>query len=65
MLIVVAVLSVIIIIQAILHWFERKDLYNRLMCRNMSEYKTINEPVSKSISAHQRVIEKWRKRQEK
>lgn len=49
----------IIIIQQIVHHFERKDLYNRIMSKNLTEYKG-DSPVYR-VSAHKRVLKRWRK----
>ena len=53
------VLCGIIIIQAISHHYERKDLYDRIMSKNLTEYK--GEPGRRFRSAHERVMERWRK----
>jgi hypothetical protein len=37
--IVIALLIAIIIVQEIIHKQERKDLYNRIMARDLPEYK--------------------------
>ncbi|MCH5213188.1 MAG: hypothetical protein J1G06_09240 [Oscillospiraceae bacterium] len=40
---------------------ERKDLYDRIMCGNMKEYKTFSEGVPKMPkSRHGEIINKWR-----
>lgn len=38
--------------------FERKDLYNRIMSRNLTEYK--GEKCVSAKSAHDRVLKRWR-----
>ena len=48
----------IIVLQAILHHFERKDLYNRIMSKTLSEYKGENDRSPKS--AHKAVMDAWR-----
>lgn len=53
-------LCAVIILQMIIQHFERRDLYNRIMSKNMTEYK--NEPAPKFVSAHQKVLERWRKK---
>lgn len=55
---IVYVLCGIIVIQSISHHFERKDLYNRIMSKNLTEYKG-KEPLSIE-SAHRRVLNRWR-----
>lgn len=52
------ILCGVIILQSIIHHFERKDLYNRIMSKNLTEYK--GESVTSVKSAHERVINKWR-----
>lgn len=52
------ILCSIIILQSIIHHFERKDLYNRIMSRNLTEYK--GESVLSVKSAHDRVLSRWR-----
>ena len=55
------VLITVILIQQLLHYFERRDMYNRLMCKDYAEYKTIDTPPRKHIpSAHSKVLRKWR-----
>lgn len=48
----------VIVIQSVIHHIERKDLYNRIMCKNITEYKGDYERSQKS--AHQSAIERWR-----
>ena len=51
----------VILIQALLHYIERRDLYNRLMSKDLTEYKHSGNSSPKSIpSAHDRVLKKWR-----
>lgn len=52
------ILCGIIIIQCIFHHFERKDLYNRIMSKDFTEYKGKKRMSAKS--AHDRVIKRWR-----
>lgn len=54
------ILCAIIIIQIIAHRYERKDLYDRIMSKNLSEYKQ-KEPEH-IHSAHRRVLNRWRDR---
>jgi hypothetical protein len=60
----VLLISLIIlnIIQAILHFCERRDMYNRLMSRTLTEYKQDGKPPKHIPSAHDRVLNKWRNR---
>ena len=55
---IVYILCGIIVLQSIIQHFERKDLYNRIMSRDLSDYK--GEKVSRVISAHERALNKWR-----
>lgn len=55
------VLGVVIIIQSIFHLVERRDMYNRLMSRNLTEYKQSDKPPFQHIpSAHDRILKRWR-----
>ena len=53
-------LIVVIILQATLHFYERRDMYNRLMSKNLTEYKKSGTPPVHTPSAHDRVLAKWR-----
>ena len=52
------ILCGIIIMLLIMHRFERKDLYNRIMSKNLTEYK--GDKCVSVKSAHDRVLKKWR-----
>jgi hypothetical protein len=57
------ILLAVIIMQYTLHYFERRDMYNRLMSRDLRDYKqgTSQKPPEKHIpSAHERVLKNWR-----
>lgn len=54
------ILCVVIVIQAILHYVERQRLQDRIMSRNLNEYKQRDEPPKTHKSAHDRVMQKWR-----
>jgi hypothetical protein len=55
------ILIAVIIAQEIFHYFERRDMYNRLMSKNLTEYKQGGTPPKMHIpSAHSRVLNKWR-----
>lgn len=55
------ILVAVIIIQSIIHFIERRDLYNRLMSKSLSDYKQGGMPPKTHIpSAHDRVLKKWR-----
>lgn len=52
------ILCGIIVIQALLHHFERHDLYNRIMSKNLTEYK--GERGLPIKSAHRQVLNRWK-----
>ena len=54
------ILCGIIILQAIFHYLERRDMCNRLMSKDFTEYKQGRTPPSHIPSAHDRVLNKWR-----
>lgn len=58
MMAVVYVLCGIIMVGQIIHHYERKDLYNRIMSKNLTEYK--GDSPGYQISAHKRVLKRWR-----
>lgn len=53
-----------IVMQSVCHRFERKDLYTRIMCRDVSDYtdnvdsKRTKKPAKPS--AHSKVLDEWR-----
>lgn len=57
-------LIIIIFTQTLLHRKERKDLYDRIMCKDINDYKNIGSPMRKSMSGHERVLKKWRGEEE-
>lgn len=59
--IITYILAGIIVIQSVIYHFERKDLYTRLMCRDVSDYKNANgKNVKSPLSRHREVLDKWR-----
>jgi hypothetical protein len=59
--IVPIILSAVIVIQAIIHFTERRDMMNRLMSKSFTEYKNADNIPPKPIpSAHSRILNKWR-----
>ena len=56
--VVVCALLGVIVIQSVIHRFERKDLYNRIMSKNLTEYK--GDSPGYQVSAHKRVLNRWR-----
>ena len=56
-------LIAVIVLQSILFYCERRDMYNRLMSKNLTEYNQgKNPPPKHTPSAHDRVLNKWRNR---
>ncbi|MDD6564936.1 MAG: hypothetical protein PUF08_07630 [Clostridiales bacterium] len=55
---IIYILCLIIVLQSIIHHIERKDLYNRIMSKNLTEYK--GEKCHSMQSAHDRSIKRWR-----
>ena len=57
----------IIILQSIIHFAERRDLYTRIMCSDAADYKSITKgEIRKTVkSAHKKVLDGWRKRGDK
>ena len=55
------ILLAVIITQSIIHFIERRDMYNRLMSKSLSEYKQSDKKPPKHIpSAHELTLRKWR-----
>lgn len=48
------------ITQAIIHSVERRDMLNRLMSKDLIEYKQGTNHPKHIPSAHERVLNKWR-----
>lgn len=48
------------IIQATLHFVERRDMLNRIMSNSFTEYKQSGSPPKQVPSAHDRVLKNWR-----
>lgn len=62
--IVLALCAVIVVLNIIQH-IERKDLYNRIMCDDLREYKNIDAPPpSQPMSAHRKFINDWHRTEE-
>ena len=53
-------LIAVIIVQSFIHFIERRDMYNRLMSRDLTEYKKSGKPPIHIPSAHTRTLQKWR-----
>ena len=54
------ILCAVIVIQAILHYVERQRLQDRIMSRNLNEFKQRDEPRVPHESAHKRVLKNWK-----
>lgn len=55
-------LMVFLVLEHLLFFIERKDLYNRLHSKDSNEYKrTINQPKGNHIDAHRKVMDKWKR----
>ena len=52
----VYILCGIIVLQELLHRSERRDLYNRIMSRDLTEFKG---ETRKPFSKHKRIVEQW------
>lgn len=48
------------IIQVIIHYAERRDMLNRIMSRDLTEYKQSGSPPKQVPSAHDRTLSRWR-----
>lgn len=57
---VVYALCLALIVQSVIHHFERRDLYNRIMSKTLTEYK--GENISCAVSAHRRVLNRWKEK---
>ena len=55
---IIYILCGVIVFQSIIYHFERKDLYNRIMSKNLTEYK--GDKCHSVKSAHDRIIKRWR-----
>lgn len=55
------ILIAVIITQSVIHFVERRDMYNRLMSKSLTEYKQSDKTPPKHIpSAHEQTLRKWR-----
>ena len=48
------------IVQSILHFVERRDMLNRIMSRDLTDYKQSGNPPKQVPSAHDRTLSRWR-----
>lgn len=59
--IIECILSGVIVVQCIVHYIERKDLYTRLMCKDVQDYKNANKKeIQPPVSRHKEVLDRWR-----
>lgn len=55
------ILIAVIILQSVIHYIERRDMMNRLMSKDLTEYKQGGKLPPKHIpSAHELTLKKWR-----
>ena len=60
------ILGAVVVIQSIIHFIERRDMYNRLMSKDLKDYTrnigdSSNKHTSRIPSAHERVLKNWKK----
>ena len=53
-------LCIVIAFQSVLHYIERERLCDRIMSKNLNEYKAKDEPKRQIQSAHDKVLRRWR-----
>lgn len=60
----IVILAGLLVFQTILFYFERKDLYTRIMCRNIQDYpnKKAHSSGKQKLSAHESALKEWRER---
>lgn len=51
--------AVIVVLEA-LHFIERRDLYSRIMCRDIAEYKNRSHSPKHIDSVHKQALKRWR-----
>jgi len=54
------ILCIILIAELAIHHFERRDLYNRIMSKDMKEYRKPKTKPQKLKSAHKAALDRWR-----
>lgn len=54
------ILGAVVVIQAVSYHIERGKLLDRIMSRNLNEYKARDEPPVHHKSAHDKVMERWK-----
>ena len=53
-------LIIINAIQSILHFVERRDMLNRIMSKDLTDYKQSGIPPKQVPSAHEKTLSRWR-----
>ncbi len=56
------ILIAVIVLQSFIHFIERRDMCNRIMSRDLTEYKQGGKTPERVPSAHDRVLNNWRKK---
>lgn len=54
------ILISVIVLQSVFFYLERRDMLNRLMSKNLTDYKQGGIPPQHVPSAHDRTLQKWR-----
>ncbi len=57
------ILCAVIALQSILHYIERGRLQDRIMSRNLNEFKARDKEHTPHITAHDRVMRNWKSRE--
>lgn len=55
------ILCAVIVLQSILHYIERERLQDRIMSRNLTEYKARDKEPVPHKTAHDRWMESWKR----
>ncbi len=58
------ILCAVIVLQALFYALERRDLYNRIMSKDLNEYKSDPKNNTYPVSAHRKIINRWRGRKD-
>lgn len=65
MVIISVALCAVIVALCVIQHIERKDLYNRIMCEDLRDYKSIDKPPAQpTVSAHRKIINDWHRTEE-
>lgn len=57
---IIIILVILLVGLEVLHYIERKDLYNRIMSKGLKEYQNIKEKPHRKTSKHEKMLAKWR-----